>query len=159
MRLCSAPGCGRAIPDGQRFCDECANDPQVAPKRTGWARGQGDEILLLYRLPRWNQGLRPRVLQRYPVCVDCQINSSEVADHEIPARLIVRVCQEEKLFPFDRWGGFYIMANLRGRCHACHNKKGKTEDAKDWTEQLNVVLAPYRRDKRGRTPPGGGSKV
>jgi hypothetical protein len=23
MRLCSGPGCGRVVPEGVRFCDEC----------------------------------------------------------------------------------------------------------------------------------------
>ena len=84
------------------------------------------------------------------MCVDCKRNASAVADHEIPARLIVAVCRAEHLFPCDPWGGFYIVANLRGRCHACHNKKTRIEDGLDWTAQLDAVLAPYRRDKAAR---------
>jgi len=64
------------------------------------------------------------------------------------------VCRAERLF-IDPWGGFYIMANLRGLCHACHNEKSKTEDAMDWRDELDRVLAPYRTKATG-VPTGGG---
>ena len=149
MRLCSGPGCGRAVPDDVRFCDECKTDNGGLPEKpSGWDRAKDDPLLLQYQSKRWNKGVRPRVIQKYPVCVGCGRTASAVADHEVPARLIVAVCRAERLFPFDPWGGFYIMANLRGRCHSCHNSKSKTEDTDDWTVQLNEVLAPYRADKQ-----------
>jgi hypothetical protein len=113
--------------------------------------------LLCISTPRWNKGIRPRVMQRYPVCVDCHVSASQVADHNIPARLIVQVCRDEGLFPFDRWGGFYIMSNLRGRCHACHNAKSRVEDGQDWTDELARVLRPYRKQKKDRG--GGGANL
>lgn len=143
MRICSGPGCLRAVRDDVRFCDECATEHKQ-DRPSGAQRASADEILRQYSLPRWNKGIRPRVLQRYPFCVDCGINPSTVADHDIPARLIVRVCRAERIFPFDPWGGFYIMSNLKGRCHSCHNAKTKVEDAQDWTAELERVLGPYR---------------
>jgi len=134
----------------QRFCDECRREaPQLGKPYTGAQRAEQDHIFKLYSCPRWNKGLRPRVLQRYPICVDCKAAPSAVADHNIPARLICSVAKAEKLF-LDPWGGFFIMENLVGRCHACHNKKGRTEDIQDWQEELDRVLAPYRKGKQSR---------
>jgi 5-methylcytosine-specific restriction endonuclease McrA len=133
------------VPDDVRLCDECMGEKQHSTQaKTGWHRAQDDPILLQYSTPRWRK-LRPRVMQLYPVCVGCGLSDSAVADHEIPARLIVAVCRAERLFPFDKWGGFYILSNLKGRCHGCHNAKSKVEDGQDWTAKLDEVLAPYRR--------------
>ena len=145
VRICSGPGCLRVVGNDTRYCAECS--PYMGTytgKMTGAQRAEQDAILRQYSLPRWNKGIRPRILQRYPYCVDCGIRASAVVDHDIPARLIVKACKDEGLFPFDPWGGFYIMSNLKGRCHSCHNAKTKTEDTLDWTAQLDVVLAPYR---------------
>jgi 5-methylcytosine-specific restriction endonuclease McrA len=145
MRICSGAGCLRVIPEDRRYCDECVsegarNKPSGAQRLAG-----GDEIMRQYKSPRWLKGTRPRALQRYPLCVDCRARPSQVVDHNIPARIIVAACQREGLFPFDSWAGFYITANLVGRCHSCHNKKTRVEDAQDWSEELDRVLAPYRR--------------
>jgi 5-methylcytosine-specific restriction endonuclease McrA len=155
VRICSGAGCLRAVPDDVRFCWECSSDKQTPQKRSGWQRGEDDPLLKQYSTPRWNKQIRPRVLLKYPTCIDCKRNASQVADHNIPARRIVAVCRAERLFPFDSYGGFYIMANLVGRCHGCHNKKTKTEDARDWTDELDKVLAPYRADRAKRLAGGG----
>jgi 5-methylcytosine-specific restriction endonuclease McrA len=68
-----------------------------------------------------------------------------VADHEIPARLVVAVCRAERLFPYDPMGGFYILENIRGRCHGCHNAKTKVEDGQDWSAALDALLMPFRK--------------
>ena len=145
MRICSGAGCLRKVPDNTRFCDECAKDKAQNTKPTGAERAQDDAILREYTTPRCNKGLRPRALQRYPVCVDCKRALSQVADHEIPARLVVAECRKLGLFPMQRFPGFYIMENLRGRCHSCHNAKSKVEDGQDWTEELDRLLAPYKQ--------------
>jgi len=85
MRLCSGPGCGRAIPDGQRFCDECQKEQPAKPSR--WERSKTDPIMKLFSNPRW-QRFRRLVLQQYPMCNGCHSAPSAVADHRIPARLI-----------------------------------------------------------------------
>jgi len=140
MRLCSGPGCGRAIPDGQRFCDECQKEQPAKPSR--WERSKTDPIMKLFSNPRW-QRFRRLVQQQYPMCNGCHSAPSAVADHRIPARLICRVAKELGLFPFDAWGGFYIRDNMQGLCHSCHNTKTKTEDGQDWTDELARVLGPY----------------
>lgn len=142
MRICSGPGCMGICAEYMRYCPECAKDKPEGAKLTGAARARDDEYEPLYQGSRWRKGVRPRVLQRYPFCVDCGALST-VADHNIPARIIVPICQAERLF-LDPMGGFYILSNLRGRCHTCHNKKTRTEDTQDWSDELTKVLTPYR---------------
>jgi hypothetical protein len=42
-------------------------------------------------------------------------------------------------------GGFYILENIRGRCHGCHNAKTKVEDGQDWSAALDALLMPFRK--------------
>lgn len=127
-----------------RFCDECKPDAPVKPSR--WERAKNDPIMAQFSTTRWARFRQP-VIQQCPMCAECHITTSAVADHKIPARLIVRVCRWLKLFPLDRWGGFYIRANMQGLSHSCHNKKTKVEDTQDWTDELIRVLGPFMRDK------------
>jgi len=146
MRICSGAGCLRAVPDDVRFCDECAVE-HAHDKLSGFERGQTDAILREYSKPRWNKGIRPRVLQRFPLCAKCGIEPSTIADHNIPARIIVAECRRLKLFRFESLPGFYIMENLRGLCHGCHNAKTKIEDSLNWSDELERVLAKYLKQK------------
>jgi 5-methylcytosine-specific restriction endonuclease McrA len=146
MRICSEPGCGRAVPDDVRWCAECKAEHTQDVKPSRWERSKTDPIMAEFSKPRWTR-FRRLVMQDCPFCADCQCKASAVADHRIPARLIVRVCKALGLFPFDPWGGFYIRANMQGLCHSCHNKKTRVEDTMDWTDELVRVLAPYLRDK------------
>ena len=145
MRLCSGPGCMRAVPNDTRYCDACKQEhPSTCKSR--WERSKTDPIMAQYGTPRWVRFRYP-VIQMCPFCYVCKTKPSVVADHNIPARLIVAVCRELHLFPFDPWGGFYIRANMVGLCHSCHNKKTKTEDEADWLDELVRVLAKYMLDK------------
>ncbi len=137
MRLCSGAGCGRAVEDNVRYCHECAPEH----RKPVVDRTANDEIMGQYRTARW-QTFRRLALQRYPFC-ECGA-VAKVADHNVPARIIVRAVRASRLFRFDPWAGFYILDNMRGLCHACHNKKGKTEDAQDWTDELAKIMARYR---------------
>src|SRR5438874_8456418 len=130
MRICSGPGCLRAVPDDVRFCDECK--PDSKPERTRVERAATEPIMLEYGTKRW-QECRKIALQRHPFCSGKDCNAlSKVADHNIPALVITRVCRALGLFPYQKWPGFYIVNNLVGLCHSCHNKKTRTEDAEDW---------------------------
>jgi 5-methylcytosine-specific restriction endonuclease McrA len=140
VRVCSGAGCLRVVPDKVRFCGECVTER--LPKQ-GNIRAREDEIQREYVTHRWNKGIRPRVLKQHPFCAVCDKRVSQVADHIIPAHLIVQVCRDLQLFPFDPMGGFYIMANLQGLCHSCHNAKTRVEDGQDWSAHLAKVLAPY----------------
>lgn len=146
MRLCSGAGCGRKVADDVRYCDECRTErtDNAEPVRDGWHRAQDDPLLLEYKGERWNKGVRPRVLAKYPMCVDCKTALSQIADHNIPARVLIAECRRRKLFPLERYPGFYIFSNLRGRCHKCHNAKSRVEDAQDWSAEIEVLLAPFK---------------
>lgn len=145
MRICSGAGCLRVVPDNVRYCTECLTDKQTpAPNR--WQVGKEDPIVRQYQSERWRR-LTPIVLKRCPVCAECRQALSRVVDHNIPARLIVSVCRAERLF-IDSWAGFYIAANLRGMCDACHNAKSLKEDGQDWREELDRILAPYRKQTK-----------
>jgi hypothetical protein len=99
-----------------------------------------------YGTAHW-QRLRQQALARQPFC-ECG-NAAVVGDHDIPVKLLVRVCRALKLFPFQKWPGFYIIENIKGLCHGCHNVKTKTEDSKDWTEQLVKVLSRFLPSELG----------
>jgi len=144
MRICSGAGCLRAVHDYVRFCAECALEHKQ-DRPSGAQRAANDVIQAEYQKARWRKGIRPRVLQRYPFCHECKRHPSAVADHNIPARLVIAVCRAEKLFPFDPMGGFYILENCVGLCHSCHNSKTKIEDSQDWTAQLDALLVKFRK--------------
>jgi 5-methylcytosine-specific restriction endonuclease McrA len=146
MRICSGPGCLRAVPEDVRFCDECA--PEHKQDRPSGARRAADDVVQAeYQKARWRKGIRPRVMQRYPFCCECKRYPSAVADHHIPARLLIAICRAERIFPFDPMGGFYILENIVGLCHSCHNSKTKSEDARDWTAELDALLTKFRKKK------------
>jgi 5-methylcytosine-specific restriction endonuclease McrA len=161
MRICSGAGCLRTVAEDVKFCPDCkpsatadgdgirAHVPEGAErsglKLTGAPRALRDPMEAEYQTKRCREGIRPRVSQRDPYCVDCKRKPSEVADHEIPARLIVAAFKAERISPFEKYPGFYVLENLRGRCHGCHNSKTKIEDAQDWTAQLDALLAKFRK--------------
>lgn len=153
MRICSGAGCMAKVPDDVRFCGECASEQPTTPysakglKLSGNQRANTDPLQREYQSQRWRKGIRPRVLQRYPFCVDCSREPSTVVDHVIPAHLVVAICKAEKLM-IDPVGGFYMIENLRGRCHSCHNAKTKIEGTLDWSHALNTLLAPWRKAKQ-----------
>ena len=99
---------------------------------------------LQYMTARWKT-FRRLVLQHYPFCGECRRNPSKVADHIVPARAVVAAFLQHRLFPFDRWAGFYILANTWGLCHTCHNSKTHTEMQRDWTGELEALIAKYRK--------------
>jgi len=146
MRLCSGAGCGRAVPDNVRHCHECAAEHEHEQKKTRVERGATDPIMLQYGTARW-QKFRRVALARFPFC-ECKA-VAVVADHNIPARLIVEAVRAARLFPFDEWAGFYVLDNIRGRCHSCHNAKTRTEDSMDWTDELARILSKYRTKSCG----------
>jgi len=173
MRICSGPGCSGAVPDDVTFCDECKpggggikthhalgdddgireNTPadRAGPsyrngrKLTGQERGYTDEIAAAYSAdPRWRKVTRPQTLQRFPFCAICKREVSKVADHIIPARIVVAACRAERMFPMEKLPGFNIRENLQGLCHSCHNQKTASEEGKDWTAPLEELLAKFR---------------
>lgn len=153
MRICSGAGCLRSVANDIRFCDECAPEhARVALAKQGNERARNDAFLLEYSRPRWTKGVRPIALRRCPFCAVCKRKPSAVADHVIPARVVVDECRRLALFPFDSMAGFYIVDNLQGLCHSCHNRKTQTEERerKDWTDALGRLLARFVDNKAVR---------
>lgn len=146
MRICSGAGCLRAVRDDVRFCDEC--QPEHAHKETRHERAQHDAVMSQYGTPRWRK-VRKLALQAYPFCAECQLTASRVVDHKIPARIVVAAWNAERL-SLDRWGGFYIVANLVGLCHGCHNKKTYREhETHVYRTELSLLFRPYRKRSKG----------
>jgi hypothetical protein len=147
MRICSGPGCGRAVPDNVRFCDECKSERPAAKAGplTSMERATTDPIQAEYVTAQWKK-LRAVALSKHPYCAgwrkQCN-NLSVVVDHNVPAKIMIKVCRALGLFPFQKYPGFYVLSNLIGLCHSCHNSKTRVEDAQDWTEQLVTILLTY----------------
>jgi 5-methylcytosine-specific restriction endonuclease McrA len=163
MRICSGPGCMASVPDGVRFCEECTPIPvegdgmrehqpanRAAPSTSGGLKLSGnqrayvDEIQREYQSKTWREGTRRWALRQFPFCEECKDELSAVIDHRIPVRLVIAACRKKKMFPLQKLPGFHIRENLRGMCHSCHNKKTATEEAKDWTDELDALLQKYR---------------
>ncbi len=82
MRLCSGPGCGRAIPEDSRYCDACKaergiavdNSKQMTPAA---ASGVYDATLdHLRKGTRW-QRLRAVVVKLFPFCARCGVAAQQ----------------------------------------------------------------------------------
>lgn len=124
MRICSGPGCLRAIPDGQRFCDECRADrPSDDIKSHTPGNTDRERYASLYGSKRFKMGIQPRVLQRDPLCKRCGCEASVIADHIVPAGEAIRQARESGRYPFDPNAGFFLMSNMQGLCRRCHGRK------------------------------------
>jgi 5-methylcytosine-specific restriction endonuclease McrA len=126
MRVCSGPGCLRVVPDDVRFCDECK------PERQEHAEGirehtpgttDRQRYAFLYMGNRFQDGIRPRVLQRDPLCKRCGRFESVIVDHIVPAGEAIRQVQDSGRYPFDKHAGFFLLSNLQGLCRSCHALK------------------------------------
>ena len=137
MRICSGSGCLRSVPDDVRFCDECASErPAQQSDR------HLDPFQQQYKTARWVR-FRKQVLIRHPFCAVCQRAPSRIADHIIPARVVVEAWRAERI-SWDMWAGFYILDNTHGLCHACHQAKTAAEPGKDWSAQLTALMARFK---------------
>jgi len=119
MRLCSGAGCGRAVADDVRYCDECK---QATPEGDGikaHSLADRQRYAELYTGARW-QRVRKQAIQRCPMCARCQRAISEIVDHEIPAGVVIIQAQQSGRYPTDRYAGFYFASNLQGLCRPCH---------------------------------------
>ena len=101
MRVCSTPRCPELVADGGR-CPECR---AAADKIRGTATRRG------YTSPG-HQRFRRAVLMRDPICVECNIAASTVADHYPLSR---RELVDAGLDPNSKERG-------RGLCKRCHDK-------------------------------------
>ena len=148
MRICSGAGCLRAVPDNVRFCAECqptkANDEirSHTPATT-----DREQYAHLYAGNRFQDGIRPRILQRDPICKRCGIEPSVIVDHKIPAGEAIRQAKESGRYPFSPYAGFYLMSNLQGLCRSCHAIK-TLEDKQHQGPWPDVIAAEDAAPKR-----------
>lgn len=122
MRICSGPGCLRAVDDQVRFCREC-NPVQGILEPVDGIREHTltDRVRYarLYSSPRW-QRIRLQAIKACPLCARCQLSISEIGDHIVPAGVAVAQAHASGAYPFDRHAGFYLSSNIQGLCRPCH---------------------------------------
>jgi 5-methylcytosine-specific restriction endonuclease McrA len=125
MRICSGAGCVRTVPDDVRFCYEC--EPATRAQDTLKAHSPGNtdrtRYKFLYEGNRFQDGIRPKVLQRDVNCRRCHHAPSVIVDHIVPAGEAVRQAHASKRYPYDPYAGFFILSNLQGLCRSCHGLK------------------------------------
>ena len=149
MRVCSGPGCLRAVRDAVRFCDECkpvrvADDALSGIK--DHTSGYDAELDRLHQGTRWRT-VRVAIIKRDPICKRCDLSISEIVDHVVPAREAVSQARLSGLYPFDKYAGYFIRSNLMGLCRRCHGVKTTEEKAHvgPWPD---IVAAEQAAPKR-----------
>jgi 5-methylcytosine-specific restriction enzyme A len=130
MRLCSGAGCGRAVPNDVRLCDECKAERKTAHSNDDRTHTTGytEELDALRKGRRW-QRVRLTALGRCPMCARCNLALSDIVDHVVPAGVAVQQARDSGRFPFDRYAGYYLLSNLQGLCRPCHGKKTDEDKA------------------------------
>lgn len=119
MRICSGPGCLRAVNDDVRFCDECSPVVALVDGLREHSVTDRERYASLYSGRRW-QRVREQAMRLHPLCDRCQLRVSEIIDHRIPAGVAIQQAIASGLYPLDRVAGFYFMSNLQGLDRACH---------------------------------------
>lgn len=148
MRVCSGPGCLRAVPDKVRFCDEC--DPEQTHgegiREHTPANRDRERYKKQYESPRFRR-IRDRILQRHPLCEMCNSAASEICDHRIPAGEAVRQARESGRYPFDPMAGFFLLSNLQALCRSCHAIKTNRDKAHQgpWPDVLAIEDAAPKK--------------
>lgn len=152
MRVCSGPGCLRAVRDAVRFCDECkppritvADDDALAGIKDHTS-GYDAELDRLHQSTRW-RAVRVQVIKRDPICRRCDLSISEIVDHVVPAREAVSQGRLSGQYPFDKYAGYYLKSNLQGLCRRCHGVKTTAEKAHvgPWPDIVAVEQATPKR--------------
>lgn len=104
MRVCSLAGCPTIYPDGEG--SRCTAHRKQADRARGTATQRG-------YTSRGHISFRIAVLQRDPICVECNLRFSTVADHYPLSR---KELIDRGLDPNDPARG-------RGLCAPCHGRE------------------------------------
>jgi 5-methylcytosine-specific restriction protein A len=110
--ICSTPGCGQATRGGR--CDDCAHAADLA-RGTASQRGYSSA----------HRRFREAVLAADPICVQCQVRASTVADHYPVSRRDLEAIGEN---PNDPKHG-------RGLCKPCHDRATAANQPGGWAAQ------------------------
>jgi 5-methylcytosine-specific restriction endonuclease McrA len=146
MRLCSGPGCGRAVPDNVRFCAECKSERQSNSDGIRAVQSDRERYGWIYTSERWVKYIRPKVLRRQPMCARCRTNLSQIVDHIVPIGVAIAQAQQSGKY-LDKYAGAYLLSNLQGLCRVCH--RAKTDEDKLHTGPWpNIVEVETRAPKK-----------
>lgn len=147
MRVCSGPGCLRAVADSVRFCPACkpttiTTQDDIKDHVTGYDA----ELHSVASSPRW-QRVRLQVIKRDPICRRCDLRISTIGDHIVPAEVAVAQVRASKRFPGDKYAGYFLTSNLQGLCRPCHGIKTLEDKAHqgDWPDVLTKYDATPKR--------------
>jgi 5-methylcytosine-specific restriction endonuclease McrA len=152
MRVCSGPGCLRAVRDAVRFCDDCkparvtVDDDNALSGIKDHTSGYDAVLDSLRKGTRW-QRLRIQVVKRDPICRRCDLSLTAIVDHVVPARDAISQVQLSGRFPLDKYAGYFIRSNLQGLCRPCHGVKTLEDKAHvgEWPSVLAVEDAQPKR--------------
>ena len=134
FKLCAYPGCRRAVPLGEKYCEahkeRGEKQDELAAKRRESRRlkfkGTSTDRGYDYR---WRK-LRNRFIAQHPHCAECLkrgvITMATDVDHIIPHRGDARLLYDEN--------------NLQSLCKSCHSRKTATEDGGFGNEKQNFNL-------------------
>jgi 5-methylcytosine-specific restriction endonuclease McrA len=122
LRICSGPGCLRAVKDDVRFCDECK--PTSSDSDGIKSHGYGYDAFLdsLRKSTRWRR-VRFIALKACPMCARCELRITAEVDHIVPAREAIAQVRTSGLYPTDANAGYFLLSNLQGLCRVCHHAK------------------------------------
>lgn len=122
---CKAPLCGEHAAERGYCVQHAKENPPLKFSRFGanllWKH--------LYNTPAWKHpitGMRRFILNRDPVCVECNKRASTIADHVRDHRGDLRL--------------FMDPLNIRGICKPCHDAKTGSQHGSNRTPQAPPVL-------------------
>lgn len=147
MRLCSGAGCGRKIPEGTRFCDQCRTERKAVDGIREHTASDRDTYAHLYSGPRWQKRIQPLALGRHPMCARCKLRLTELIDHIVPAGIAIEQARMSGKWPFDKWAGFFLMSNLQGLCRPCHHAKTLEDKlhSGEWPDVVAIEAAAPKK--------------
>lgn len=145
MRICSGPGCLRAVPDDVRFCDECKRPASGVDGIREHTSGYNAELDAAKKSVRW-QRLRALIVREQPICQRCRKRITQIVDHIVPAEIAVMQAKLSGKY-LDPLAGYFIRSNLQGLCRVCHRAK-TDEDKAQVGEWPDVLVIDDRRPKK-----------
>lgn len=148
VRVCSGPGCLRAVPDGTRSCIDCKPTVQAVTgeRIKDHTSGYDAELDKLRKGTRW-QRTRKEIVKRDPLCQRCQLRITAEVDHKVPAPEAIAQAQASGLYPGDKFAGYYLKSNLQGLCIEDHRAK-TLEDKLHTGPWPDVVAIEQAQPKR-----------